>query len=71
MSKNMVIKDAAPSHMAASTTWPWPERLASSMAASMPITRYIEPPPKSPTRFNGGTGLSAPPIAARAPVMEM
>ena len=42
--------------MAASTTWPRPERAASSIAQTMPKARYMAPPPKSPTRFSGGTG---------------
>ncbi len=45
-----------PSTIAASTTWPWPESRASSRAASTPMTRYVEPPPKSPTRLAGKCG---------------
>ncbi len=55
----MVINDAAPSTMAASTTWPWPERAASSSAATMPKASNMPPPPKSPTRFSGGTGAES------------
>ncbi len=58
--------------MAASTTWPWPERAASSNAATMPKASSMPPPPKSPTRFSGGTGAeSARPIDHRAPPMAM
>ena len=39
MSKNIDISDAAPSHIAVSTTWPLPDFEASSMAASTPTTR--------------------------------
>ena len=52
----MVMSGAAPSTMAASTTWPSPERAASSRAATMPKASSMPPPPKSPTRFSGGTG---------------
>ena len=38
MSKNIDISDAAPSHIAASTTWPLPDFYASSRAASTPTT---------------------------------
>jgi len=39
MSKNIDISEAAPSHIAASTTCPLPDFLASSSAASTPTTR--------------------------------
>src|ERR1700684_2833643 len=55
----IVIKMAAPSTMAASTTWPWPERAASSSADTMPKASSIPPPPQSPTRFSGGTGAES------------
>src|SRR5437762_3252605 len=55
-----VSSDAAPSTIAASTTWPRPERFASSKAASTPTTRYNDPPPKSPSRLSGGTGPRPP-----------
>ena len=48
-----------PSTIAASTTWPWPLRCASSSAQTTPKARNIPPPPKSPTRFSGGTGACA------------
>ena len=38
MSKNIDISDAAPSHIAVSTTWPLPDLPASSSAASTPTT---------------------------------
>ena len=66
------MSDAAPSTMAASTTWPSPERAASSRAATMPKASSMPPPPKSPTRFSGGTGAeSARPIDHSAPPMAM
>ncbi len=46
-----------PSTMAASTTCPSPLRRDSRRAARMPMTRYVEPPPKSPTRLAGKFGL--------------
>ena len=62
----------APSTIAASTTWPWPERCASSSAQTMPNASSMPPPPKSPTRLSGGTGASpARPIACSAPVSAM
>ena len=49
-----------------------PVARAAMMAASTPVTRYSAPPPKSPTRFNGGVGgWPARPIACSAPVMAM
>ena len=45
-----------PSTIAASTTWPSPLSRASSSAASTPMTRYVDPPPKSPTRLAGKCG---------------
>jgi hypothetical protein len=56
----------------ASTTCPRPDRPDSSSAHAMPNASEDAPPPKSPTRFSGGTGRSpARPIACRAPVSEM
>ncbi len=52
----MVMSEAAPSTMAASTTWPRPERWASRRAAHIPKASSIPPPPKSPTRLSGGHG---------------
>jgi hypothetical protein len=40
---------AAPSVMAASTTWPRPERAVSNRALSTPTASSMAPPPKSPT----------------------
>ncbi len=68
----MVMSEAAPSTMAASTTWPRPDWRASRMAATTPKASIIPPPPKSPTRFKGGTGLSpARPMAQRTPATAM
>ena len=69
-----IIAESAlePSTMAASTIWPLPDRWSSQSADRMPTTRNIEPPPKSPTRFSGGTGRSpARPIACSTPLSEM
>ena len=44
--------------MAASTTCPLPERPASTSAQATPNPSSMPPPPKSPTRFKGGTGAS-------------
>ena len=64
----IVISDAAPSTMAASTTWPWPDRCASSRPRTTPNASSMPPPPKSPTRFSGGTGASPRrPIESSAP----
>ena len=52
------ISTLEPSIIAASTTWPLPEVCRSHSAARIPTIRNIEPPPKSPARFNGGTGRS-------------
>ena len=61
-----------PSTIAASTTWPLPELCRSHSAARMPTSKNIEPPPKSPTRFSGGTGRSLTrPMACRMPFSEM
>ncbi|MDB6043822.1 MAG: hypothetical protein JWM63_2373 [Gammaproteobacteria bacterium] len=58
--------------MAASTTWPRPERCLSCSAPNTPMPRSIPPPPKSPTRFNGITGpLSGVPMACNAPLTAM
>ena len=54
----MAAMSAAPSTIAASTTWPWPERRASTNAATTPRANSIPPPPKSPRKFTGGTGAS-------------
>ena len=53
------ISTLDPSTIAASTTWPLPELCRSHSAARMPTIRNIDPPPKSPVRFSGGTGRSA------------
>ena len=58
--------------MAASITCPLPEFFVSNSAATIPSARSIPPPPKSPIRFNGGTGdESFLPIAAKAPDKDM
>ncbi len=68
----IVMREAAPSTMAASTTWPSPERADSSRAATMPKASNMPPPPKSPNRFSGGTGAeSARPSGHSAPPMAM
>ena len=60
----IAISAAAPSTIAASTTWPLPERARSSSAARIPYASIMPPPPKSPTRLSGGGGgESARPIA--------
>ena len=48
---------AEPSVIAASTTWPLPDFCASSRPATTPRASSMPPPPKSPTRLSGGTGL--------------
>ena len=53
------MRELAPSTMAASTTWPLPERCASSSAATSPRASSMPPPPKSPIRLSGGTGACA------------
>ena len=55
----IALRWAVPSTIAASTTWPWPDVRASSRAASTPMTRYVEPPPKSPSRLLGKCGRAA------------
>ncbi len=45
---SIVDSSAAPSTIAASTTWPRPDAFASSSAASTPIASSMPPPPKSP-----------------------
>ena len=61
--------EATPSRIAASTTWPRPDRCRSTRASRMPIARKTPPPPISPMRLSGGTGgPSSGPIASRAPV---
>ncbi len=68
----MVASTLEPSTIAASTTWPLPERSRSHSAERMPTSRNIEPPPKSPTRFSGGTGRSLTrPMACSTPLSEM
>ena len=63
---------AVPSTIAASTTWPSPLSRASRRAASTPMTRYVEPPPKSPTRLLGKCGRSLSwPMPNSAPVIAM
>ena len=52
----MEFRCAVPSTIAASTTCPSPEIRASSRAARIPMTRYVDPPPKSPTRLVGKCG---------------
>ena len=52
------IGAAVPSTIAASTTWPSPLTRDSRRAASTPMTRYVDPPPKSPTRLLGKCGRS-------------
>ena len=59
--KNIDIRVAVPSTIAASTTWPSPDLWASSIAQTMPNASSMPPPPKSPTRLSGGTGL--PPVS--------
>ncbi len=48
-----------PSTMAASTTWPWPDRWASSSAHTTPYARCRPPPAKSPSTWSSGTGRAA------------
>ena len=68
----IVMSEAAPSTMAASITWPTPERADSNSAATIPKASSMPPPPKSPTRLSGGTGASpSRPIGHRAPPMAM
>jgi hypothetical protein len=58
----------APSTIAASTTWPLPERERSNSAASTPAISIMAPPPLSAIRFSGGTGrLSSRPMACSTP----
>ena len=65
----IVISEAAPSIMAASTTWPGPERPGLEECRRLtPKARSIPPPPKSPTRLRGGAGRSpGRPIGAQRP----
>ena len=66
------IRVAEPSTMAASTTWPLPDFCASSSAHTTPKARNMPPPPKSPTRFSGGTGASPlRPMACSTPASAM
>ena len=67
-----VIMLAAPSTMAASTTWPTPLLPTSSRAATTPSARNAPPPPKSPSRLIGGTGGSpSVPMCPSAPARAM
>ena len=68
----MVFRCAVLLTIAASTTCPSPLTRASSRAASRPMTRYVDPPPKSPTRLLGkcGRDLSCP-SPCRVPVIAM
>ena len=69
---NIVISTAEPSTMAASTTWPWPDDARSTSAHTTPKASSMPPPPKSPTRLSGGTGVSpARPIESSAPASAM
>ena len=54
----IVISTAEPSTIAASTTWPFPERCRSTSAHTTPNASSMPPPPKSPTRLRGGSGFS-------------
>ena len=54
----IIISVEEPSIMAASTTWPRPERWASSIPQTMPNAISMPPPPKSPMRLIGGVGFS-------------
>ena len=66
------ISTLDPSTIAASTTCPLPEVCRSHNAARMPTIRNIDPPPKSPARFSGGTGRSPlRPTACSSPLSEM
>ena len=66
------ISTLEPSIIAASTTWPLPEVCRSYSAERMPTSRNIEPPPKSPAMFSGGTGRSPlRPTACSRPLSEM
>ena len=56
--QNIVMRTAAPSTIAVSTTWPLPDFCASSRAQTTPYARNMPPPPKSPTMLSGGTGAS-------------
>ena len=72
MPENIVASSEAPSTIAASTTWPLPERCASTSAQAMPNASSMPPPPKSPTRLSGGTGAPpARPMAFSTPVSAM
>ncbi|CFW44380.1 Uncharacterised protein [Bordetella pertussis] len=64
-----MASDAAPSTMAASMTWPRPERLRSSKAATTPSARYSAPPAMSPVKASGiDGGWPARPMAWMMPV---
>jgi hypothetical protein len=70
--KNGAINIAAPSTIAASTTWPAPVAARETSAQTMPKARSSPPPPKSPTTFNGGVGgWPARPNACSAPASAM
>ena len=66
------MSSAEPSTIAASTTWPQPERSRSSSAASTPTASSMPPPAKSPSRFIGAYGRSpARPSGSNAPATAM
>ncbi len=68
----IAISVALPSTIAASTTCPSPDDLASRSAHATPNASSMPPPPKSPTTFIGGVGLPpARPKCASAPASEM
>ena len=51
------MRIAEPSIIATSSTWPVPDRCASRIPHTTPNAMNMPPPPKSPTRLRGGTGL--------------
>ena len=52
----VALSEAAPSTIAASTTWPSPDRCASKRAHAIPNASSMPPPAKSPSRLIGGVG---------------
>ena len=67
---SMLVSETAPSTIAASTIWPRPLSRAWITAQRTPNARSMPPPPKSPSKFTGGTGRSpARPIAWSARVV--
>ena len=53
-------------------TCPFPDLAVSTNAAQIPKAKSMPPPPKSPTKFKGGTGgISLVPMDPRAPVKAM